>query len=55
MVRGLRGRRHAVSSNIDYKVQNGKLMINGGQMPTLATSAALVNLSLRKKSSECTG
>jgi Rieske Fe-S protein len=34
----------------DYKVQNGKLMINGGQMPTLSTTAAV-----RKGSSECTG
>src|SRR5579863_2390273 len=33
-----------------YKVQNGKLMIDGGQMPTLATSA-----SVRKESSQCTG
>src|SRR5277367_6527922 len=33
-----------------YKVQNGKLLIDGGQMPTLATSA-----SVRKESSECTG
>jgi Rieske [2Fe-2S] domain len=33
-----------------YKVQNGKLMINGGQMPTLSNSAAV-----RKGSSECTG
>jgi Rieske Fe-S protein len=34
----------------EYKVKNGKLMINGGQMPTLSTSA-----SLRKGNSECTG
>jgi menaquinol-cytochrome c reductase iron-sulfur subunit len=33
-----------------WKVQNGKLLIDGGQMPTLATSA-----SVRKESSECTG
>ena len=33
-----------------YKVQDGKLMIDGGQMPTLATSA-----SVRKESSQCTG
>jgi nitrite reductase/ring-hydroxylating ferredoxin subunit len=33
-----------------YKVQTGKLLIDGGQMPTLATSA-----SVRKASSECTG
>jgi Rieske Fe-S protein len=33
-----------------YKVQNGKLLIDGGQMPTLATTA-----SVRKESSECTG
>ncbi len=33
-----------------YKVQNGKLMIEGGQMPTLSTSAAL-----RKGSSPCIG
>jgi Rieske Fe-S protein len=35
----------------DYKVQNGKLMIDGGQMPTLATSAALRT----KGSSQCIG
>jgi len=34
----------------DYKVQNGKLLIDGGQMPTLANSA-----SVRKESSACTG
>ncbi len=33
-----------------YKVQNGKLMIDGGQMPTLSTTA-----SVRKGCSECTG
>ena len=33
-----------------YKVQNGKLLIDGGQMPTLANSA-----SVRKESSACTG
>jgi quinol---cytochrome c reductase iron-sulfur subunit, bacillus type len=33
-----------------WKVQDGKLLIDGGQMPTLATSA-----SVRKESSECTG
>jgi hypothetical protein len=34
----------------EYKVQNGKLLIDGGQMPTLANSA-----SVRKESSACTG
>ncbi len=34
----------------DYKLQGGRLMINGGQMPTLSTSA-----SLRKGSSQCIG
>jgi Rieske Fe-S protein len=33
-----------------YRVQDGKLMIDGGQMPTLATTA-----SVRKESCECTG
>ena len=33
-----------------HKVENGKLLIDGGQMPTLATSA-----SVRKESSACTG
>jgi menaquinol-cytochrome c reductase iron-sulfur subunit len=33
-----------------YKVRDGKLMIDGGQMPTLATIA-----SVRKESSQCTG
>ena len=50
MARALRGRRRAACFEYDYKVQNGKLMIDGGQMPTLATSA-----SLRKESSQCTG
>ena len=34
----------------EYKVQNGKLLIDGGQMPTLANTA-----SVRKESSACTG
>ena len=33
-----------------YKVRNGRLMIDGGQMPTLATTAAV-----RKEGCECTG
>ena len=33
-----------------YKVENGHLMIEGGQLPTLATQA-----SLSKRSKECEG
>jgi Rieske Fe-S protein len=34
-----------------YKVENGKLMIDGGEMPTLANTTA----SVRKEGCECTG
>jgi Rieske Fe-S protein len=38
-----------------YKLENGKLVIKAGQMPTLATDAALVNIDTGKGGCSCTG
>lgn len=39
----------------DYKIANGQLQIDAGQMPTLSNSAKLVTISGRKGNSPCAG
>ena len=39
----------------DYKIANGQLQIDAGQMPTLSNSAKLVTIGGRKGNSPCAG
>jgi Rieske Fe-S protein len=39
----------------DYKLEGGKLIVKAGQMPTLATDAALVKIDTGKGGCSCTG